>query len=90
VRWPVRITAPAMFEVLASYDADAASVGGTFVVKVGASELVGTVERTPGAPVRLGRVKLHPGAFEIAVEARDIEGPELMRLRGLVLRPVAE
>jgi hypothetical protein len=87
VRWPVRLTAPATFDVLISYDADEASAGGQFVVKAGSQSLAGTVTKTPGAPVALGRVTLAPGNLDIAVEATRIAGGELMRLRGLLLRP---
>jgi hypothetical protein len=33
-------------------------------------------------------VTVTPGSFEVAVEPTKIVGPELMRLRALVLRPV--
>jgi hypothetical protein len=88
VRWPVRLRAPATMEVLISYDADPASAGGEFAVKLGTEALSGTVAKTPGAPVSLGKVSLPAGSFDISVEATRIAGGELMRLRGLVLRPV--
>jgi alpha-L-fucosidase len=88
VRWPARLTAPGTFDVFASYDADQASVGGTYVVKIGPSALAGIVQKTPRAPVALGRVTLAPGTFDVSVEPTKISGSELMRLRALVLRPV--
>jgi alpha-L-fucosidase len=88
VRWPVRLSAPATFEVLASYDADAASVGGRYKVELGGQTLEGTVQKTPRTPVSLGRVTLAPGSFDIAVTPVAIAGGELLRLRGLVLQPV--
>jgi alpha-L-fucosidase len=88
VRWPVRLRAPATFEVQISYDADAASAGGEFAVKLGTQTLAGTVAKTPGAPVSLGKVSLPAGSFDLSVEATRIAGGELMRLRGLVLRPL--
>jgi alpha-L-fucosidase len=88
VRWPVRLRGPATFEVLISYDAEATSAGGAFTVKLGTQTLAGTVAKTPGAPVSLGKVSLPPGSFDIAVGATRIAGGELMRLRGLVLRMV--
>jgi len=46
------------------------------------------VQASKGEPVLLGRASLDPGAFDIVVTATGIKGPELMRLRGLRLRPV--
>ena len=89
VAWPVRLGAPATYQVGIAYDADEKSAGGQYRVRVGNEVLAGTVERTPGAPVTLGKVHLQPGAFEIRVEAVRIAGDELMRLRGLTLTPVA-
>jgi hypothetical protein len=89
VAWPVRVSAPATYQVGIAYDADEKSAGGQYRVRVGDEVLAGTVERTPAAPVTLGKVHLQPGAFEIRVEAVRIAGDELMRLRGLTLTPVA-
>jgi alpha-L-fucosidase len=90
VRWPARLRQPARFDVAVSYDAQPASAGGTFVVRLGATSLAGTV--SPGAQqtVALGRVALDAGALEIAVEPTRVAGGELMRLRGLVFTPVRE
>jgi alpha-L-fucosidase len=88
MRWPVRLREAMTFDVAISYDAEAASAGGTFVVKLGGRSLAGTVEKTPGRPIPLGRVELSPGAFEIAVQPTLLKGGELMRLRGVTLTPV--
>jgi hypothetical protein len=88
VRWPVRLGRRTTYEVAISYDAEAASAGGQYAVKLGPQTLTGTVAPTAKAPLTLGRVTLEPGTFEIAVEATHIAGSELMKLRGLVLRPV--
>jgi hypothetical protein len=87
VRWPVRVTTAASYDVFVSYDADGSSAGGTFRVRLGSHELSGTVQRTPGVPVGVGRVTLEPGVFDLAVEPIHIAGSELMRLRALILRP---
>jgi hypothetical protein len=88
VGWPVRLNEAAAFDVAVSYDAPPPSAGGAFRVRLGGRSLPGVVQETPGRPVGLGRVRLEPGAFEIAVEAVDIRGDELMRLRSVVLTPV--
>jgi alpha-L-fucosidase len=88
VRWPVRLKSAAVFDVGIAYDAEAASVGGKYRVKVGEQVLGGTVERTPTGALPLGRVRLAPGAFDVRVEAEAITGGELFKLRGLVLTPV--
>jgi alpha-L-fucosidase len=90
VRWPVRLREPATFEVAIAYDAPAAAAGGTFVVELGEGRaLAGTVAETPAAPVPLGRVALPAGSFTLAVRPTAIRGPELLRLRAIVLTPVA-
>jgi alpha-L-fucosidase len=88
VRWPVALNAPASFDVYASYDADAAATGGTYRVELGPRALTGTVQKSAGEPVLLGRASLDPGTFDIVVAPVHIAGSELMRLRGLILRPV--
>jgi alpha-L-fucosidase len=90
VRWPVRLKQAATFEVAIAYDAEPASAGSTFAVKFGEKTLSGTVGKTPSAPVSLGRVSLPAGAFEIAVEATNIQGGELFKLRALTLTPVGD
>jgi alpha-L-fucosidase len=88
VSWPVRLAAPATYQVSIAYDADQASAGGRYRVRLGDQILEGTVRPTLGAPVGLGTVRLAPGSFEIRVEAVQIAGGELMRLRGLTLSPI--
>jgi alpha-L-fucosidase len=87
VRWPVRLTQPASFDVAISYDAPATSAGGGFEVRLGDKVLAGTVQPTPAGPVPLGRVSLPAGRFDIRVQATAIKGEELLRLRGLRLTP---
>ena len=90
IAWPVRLTGsgPATFEVSLSYDAEPKSAGGRYHVRLGEQVLAGTVERTPSAPVALGRVQVPTGRSELRVEADSIAGGELMRLRALTLTPV--
>ncbi|MCX6901941.1 MAG: alpha-L-fucosidase [Verrucomicrobia bacterium] len=86
IAWPARVTEAASFDVAVVFDAEAASVGGTFVVKVGEREFPGTVKQGVEQTVALGQVTLSPGAFEIRVEPKEIKGNELMRLRSLTLQ----
>jgi alpha-L-fucosidase len=88
--WPVRLTAPAVFDVGIAYDAEPSSAGGRYRVTLGDRVLAGVVVPAAGAPLPLGRVRLAPGAFDLRVEADAISGGELFRLRALVLTPVAE
>jgi hypothetical protein len=90
VRWPVRLRQAASFDVAIAYDAEPASAGGAFTIKLGDKTLTGTVAKTPAAPVALGRISLPAGAFEIAVEGTKIQGGELFKLRGLTLTPAGE
>ncbi|HYT64901.1 MAG TPA: alpha-L-fucosidase, partial [Vicinamibacterales bacterium] len=85
VTWRVRLPAITTYEVDANYDAPAASAGGSYTVAFGAQKLSGTVSSGTGQRVRLGRVTLAPGAFDITVTATTIAGAELLRLRGLTL-----
>jgi alpha-L-fucosidase len=88
VRWPVVLNAPASFDVYASYDAEASSAGGRYQVALGTKVLAGSVQKSAGEPALVGHVSLEPGTFDIVVQPTRIAGSELMRLRGLVLRPV--
>jgi hypothetical protein len=83
----VTLNTPASFDVYLSYDADAASAGGTYQVTLGPQIFTGTVQKSTGEPVLLGRAALEKGPFDIVVAAKEIKGAELMRLRGLELRP---
>jgi hypothetical protein len=89
VRWPVRLRQAASFEVTIAYDAEPASAGSTFAVKLGDKVLSGTVARTARRAVSLWPGELPAGSFEIAVEATKIQGGELFKLRGLTLTPAA-
>jgi alpha-L-fucosidase len=87
IAWPARLNQPARYEVLVVYDADADSAGGTFTVKVGKASLAGMVREGTSLQVALGQVRLDAGPLDIELVPHEIKGTELMRLRGLVLRP---
>jgi alpha-L-fucosidase len=89
VSWPVRVNAPTAFDVIATWDADDASVGGTYVVEIGSQAIAGTVTAGKEQSEALGQVRLEPGEYEIRVSPKQIKGRELMRLRTLTLKPVA-
>jgi hypothetical protein len=63
--------------------------GGTYAVRLGPSEFTGKVRQGSRVKESVGKVTLPRGTHEIRVTAREITGEELMRLRNLVLRPVA-
>ena len=85
--WPARLDQPARYEVLAVYDAEADSAGGTYTVKLGKASLSGTVSEGTNLHVSLGQVQLEPGPLDIEVAPHGIKGAELMRLKALVLKP---
>jgi alpha-L-fucosidase len=87
VRWPVRLREKVTYDVAISYDSEKESIGNNFLVKVGGKVFQGKVAETPKAPVVLGSVTLGPGETELAVEGIGERTGELMRLRGLVLKP---
>ena len=87
VRWPVRVREKVTYEVAIAYDAEKESINNTFVVNVGDKTLQGKIAEPSKTPVVLGQVTLTPGETEISVEAVGERTGELMRLRGIVLRP---
>ena len=90
VSWPVRLNEAAKYEVSINYVAEKKSEGGAFTVSFGPQTLTGTVQAGNPQIVSLGRVSLKPGTFEIKVAPVKIVVGELMRLRSLELKPVAE
>ena len=84
--WPVRLNAPATYEVSATYDAEADSVGNTFALTVGDQQLKGTVQPGTLRKAVLGRVSLKPGLSEIKVVPVELKSGELLELRSLELR----
>ena len=98
VVWPVRVREKTTYQVSLEYDAPGevrtsgtveAGAGGAFTVRIGSLAVSKTVRRGTRVVEDLGRVTLEPGCGEIRVNAREITGRELMRLRKIQLRPVA-
>jgi alpha-L-fucosidase len=91
VGWKVRLSEAAEFEVAAKYTTASNENRGGYAVHIGGLVLRAAVEPTPResepATVALGRVKLPPGEYEIAVKPTDIRGGELMRLFHVSLTP---
>jgi hypothetical protein len=85
VGWTVRTTEPATFDVQAIYDADPASAGSTYSVRIASQALMGVVQPGKEQSHPLGAVRLEAVTHELRVDPVKIVGPELMRLRSLVL-----
>jgi hypothetical protein len=90
IGWPVRLNAPATYDVSATYDAEPNSVGNTFALTVGDQQVKGTVEPGVIRTAALGRISLKPGSSEMKIVPVELKGGELMQLRTLELRAVAE
>lgn len=89
VVWPVRLNEAAEFELVATYDAEKESAGGTFTAIVGTAKAptVAAVKSGTMQTANLGRVSLKPGSTEIKLSAVSIQGGELMKPRSLTLTP---
>ena len=88
VAWSVRVAEPSSFRLLATYDAEKASAGGTFRVQAGRDHRTGTIRSGHEQTEVLGEVHFPAGVHELRVEPLHIVGSELMRLRHLTLTPV--
>jgi alpha-L-fucosidase len=93
VEWRVRVAEPARYRVAVEYAAAAPADTGHFTITIGELRLSGRVSPTGGdalfATRDVGDVALAPGEYVIGLRAALVVGPELMRLRRLVLTPVA-
>ncbi len=87
ISWPVRLAAPASYDVAVVYDAGDDSAGGEFKVKIGGQTLSGTVEAGKNMSTPVGQVRLDAGTFEVELLSGMIKGGELMRPRSVVLTP---
>jgi alpha-L-fucosidase len=94
VGWKVRVNEAAEFEVSAKYTTGSSDNRGSYTVSIGDQVLKATVEPTPSenqsTTVNLGRIKLAPGQYEIAIRPVEIKGGELMRLFNVALTPVSD
>jgi hypothetical protein len=100
ITWPVRVSAPTAYEVIAHYDADSASAGNTFVVTfklpdkakltMAPDSVTGVVKAGKQQSESIGQVRcwIANEPFEIKLSAGEIKEGELFRLRSLELRPV--
>jgi alpha-L-fucosidase len=91
ITWPARLAAAGRFRVTARYTSGAAQDGGTFEVAAGANVLTGRA--TPSvdtfASTDIGELALPAGPVVLSIRAKDVAGPELMRLQRLELTPIA-
>jgi alpha-L-fucosidase len=85
VSWQLRAREKATYDVSVVYDAEPKSVGGTFQVKLGSKVLPGTIEAGTAKVLSVGQAEVEPGRLELAVEPTKVNGPELMKLRGVIL-----
>jgi hypothetical protein len=94
VSWQLRARDKVTYTVSVVYDSEPKLAGGTFQVKLGSKMLSGTIAPEAGKAVtvsQLGQAEVEPGRLELAVEAVQLKGPELMKLRGVILtQPGAE
>jgi alpha-L-fucosidase len=92
VGWQVRTNEPAEYDIAVKYTTGSKNNTGTYEVKIGDQTLRASVSPTASenesAIIKLGRVKLPPGKFEISVRPVEIKGGELMRLFHVSLTPV--
>ena len=92
IGWSVRLNEPSEYEVALKYTTASQDNRGSYEVVVGDQRLNASVVPTPNenesTTVVLGRVKLAPGNYEVAVRPVDVRGGELMRLFHISLTPV--
>ncbi|HXT11487.1 MAG TPA: alpha-L-fucosidase [Candidatus Angelobacter sp.] len=100
INWPVRVNSYTVYEVTVNYDADEQSAGNTFTVTFELPEKYKHTMPPPSvtAAVKPGKQQsevvgelpcLYGGEpFEIKINAKEIKGGELFRLRKIELRPV--
>jgi alpha-L-fucosidase len=93
VGWQVRTNEATEYEVSLKYTTASSENRGSYSVSIGQQTLQAVVVPTASEPtaatVTLGRVKLGPGKYEVAVKPVEIKGGELMRLFNVILTPVA-
>jgi alpha-L-fucosidase len=85
VSWQLRARDKATYDVSVVADAEEKSAGGTFQVKLGSKVLPGTVVAGTAKVVSVGQIEVEPGRLELAVEPVKVVGPELMKMRGVIL-----
>jgi hypothetical protein len=88
VSWQLRARDKVTYTVSVVYDSEPKLAGGTFQVKLGSKVLPGTIAPEAGKAVtvsQIGQAEVEPGRLELAVEAVKLSGPELMKLRGVIL-----
>lgn len=91
VGWQVRANEGAEYEVSVKYTTASSENRGTYAVSIGQHVLQATIVPTPreseATTVNLGRIRLTPGEYDVAVKPVEIKGGELMRLFHLTLTP---
>jgi len=89
ITWPVRLGEAGPFDVSIRYTADDSMVGNGYEVQIGDNVLEETVSETGKHVIaRVGRLALVPGAYTLAVKAKNIRSTDLMQLTDIRLAPV--
>ena len=86
IYWPLRTHGAGAYEVSAYYDAE--TPGNSFELILGDQRLSGVVEKGVELVRPLGVINVPAADFTITVQPKKIKSGELMRLRGLILKPV--
>ena len=87
IYWPLRPHAAGAYEVSVYYDAETA--GNSFELVLGEQRLTGMVEKGVELIRPLGVINMPAADFTLTVQPKEIKSGELMRLRGLILKPVS-
>jgi alpha-L-fucosidase len=85
ISWPLRALEAGTYEVSAYYDAE--QPGNSFELILGGQRLSGVVEKGVELIRPLGLITVPAENFTITVQPKEIKSGELMRLRGLILKP---
>ena len=92
IGWQVRTNEAAEYEVSIKYTTATNENRGSYTVSIGQHVLQATIEPTvresEATTVSLGRIKLTPGKYDVAVKPVEIKGGEFMRLFHVTLTPV--
>ena len=88
VSWKIRLMQPGRFNVTANYDADSQSEGNSYAVSVDDQSVTAIVKSGTDISQPVGQIDIQAGQHEMRVEAKKLEGGELLRLRSVSLVPI--
>ena len=90
--WHIKPDRAADYEVVLVAKIAAADAGGEFLLGAGGQQLAGRTQPSTGdgfSEQRLGTIRLEAQPVTLTLQAKQIPGADFMKLRKLVLRPVA-